>query len=106
MSWRSMRGSRPRVRNAASSRSANAMSLREYEIKTFGLDWFSGPCSAGSDAITTDPSIQGYLTASEDGSARIWSSQTFESIAVLKGHESEIVDAAFSRDGKRVLTAS
>ena len=45
------------------------------------------------------------LTASADGTARIWDADSGKEIAVLKGHAA-VSMAAFSVDGKRVVTAS
>jgi len=46
------------------------------------------------------------VTASSDGTARIWNATTGEEIAVLRGHERTVMHAAFSRDGSRVVTSS
>ena len=47
------------------------------------------------------------LTASEDGTARLWDAATGAETAVLRGHEERrCVSAVFSPDGARVLTAS
>jgi WD40 repeat protein len=44
------------------------------------------------------------LTASDDGTARLWDVRTGETVGVLPGHEGSIGEAAFSSDGSRVLT--
>jgi WD40 repeat protein len=46
------------------------------------------------------------VTASLDGTARIWDADTQAQIAVLKGHASYVRSAAFSPDGRRVVSAS
>lgn len=46
------------------------------------------------------------LTASDDGTARLWDAATGKEIAVLRGHESGVISAVFSPDGRRILTAS
>jgi hypothetical protein len=46
------------------------------------------------------------VTASSDGTARLWDAQTGEELRVLLGHSDLVVDAAFSSDGKRIVTAS
>jgi WD40 repeat protein len=38
--------------------------------------------------------------------ARLWSAETGDELAVLRGHESAVYHAAFSPDGKWVVTAS
>lgn len=56
----------------------------------------------------TNPSPNGeYLvTASADGTARIWSTRTAGTIAILRGHRGEVTHASFSPQGDSVLTAS
>lgn len=46
------------------------------------------------------------VTASADGTARIWDIATVREIAVLRGHETFVRSAAFSADGSRIVTAS
>ena len=46
------------------------------------------------------------LTVSADGTGRIWSTDTAESIAILRGHSSAIISGMFSPDGEWILTAS
>ena len=46
------------------------------------------------------------MTASDDNTARIWDAESGKEIAVLKGHDRLVRSAAFSGDGKRVVTAS
>jgi WD40 repeat protein len=47
------------------------------------------------------------VTASGDKTAQIWDAETGREIVSLKkGHESGVYHAAFSPDGKRVVTAS
>ena len=41
-----------------------------------------------------------------DNTARLWDAETGREIATLKGHEGSVLSAAFSPDGKRVVTAS
>ncbi len=76
-------------------------------------------------SITFSPDGQRVLTASDDGTARIWSSDTGELVAELgfrasadsakseslhfiasTGHQGPVWSAAFSPNGKRVVTAS
>ena len=45
------------------------------------------------------------LTASEDGTARVWDAATGTELLALR-HPSAVTDAAFSVDGSRILTAS
>ena len=46
------------------------------------------------------------VTASEDGSARLWDAASGQQLAVLQGHEAGVRSAAFSPDGSKVVTAS
>jgi WD40 repeat protein len=45
------------------------------------------------------------LTASADGSARIWDAQSGKELVTLKGHGARVWSAVFSADQSRVLTA-
>jgi WD40 repeat protein len=45
------------------------------------------------------------VTASFDGTARVWSSRNGSQTAILKGHEDAVERADFSPDGSRVITA-
>ena len=46
------------------------------------------------------------LTASDDGTARIWDASTGHEIARLAGHDGRVSSAVFNRDATRVVTAS
>jgi serine/threonine protein kinase/DNA-binding beta-propeller fold protein YncE len=46
------------------------------------------------------------VTASEDGTARVWDADTGASLAELKGHKYEVKAAVFSPDGTRIVTVS
>ena len=46
------------------------------------------------------------MTASRDGTARLWDVASGAALAVLKGHEGKVVQAAFSSDGTRIVTVS
>jgi dipeptidyl aminopeptidase/acylaminoacyl peptidase len=46
------------------------------------------------------------LTASYDGTARVWDAATGREIARLQGHGDWVLSAAFSPDGTRIVTAS
>ena len=46
------------------------------------------------------------LTASRDGTARLWETASLKELAVLRGHESWVWSAVLSPDGARILTAS
>jgi WD40 repeat protein len=44
------------------------------------------------------------VTASRDGVAQVWDAQTGRALAELRGHTDEISDAAFTADGRGVVT--
>lgn len=46
------------------------------------------------------------VTASQDGTARVWDSQTGAQIAELRGHDGPVARASFDPSGERVVTAS
>jgi WD40 repeat protein len=46
------------------------------------------------------------VTASEDGTARVWNGDGSGEPVILKGHQDGVVSASFSPDGKRIVTAS
>jgi WD40 repeat protein len=46
------------------------------------------------------------LTASDDGTAKIWDAATGSVLATLLGHEDRVRHATFSKDGTRILTSS
>jgi WD40 repeat protein len=52
------------------------------------------------------PDGRHVVSASRDGTARIWAVDSAGDPVVLKGHTSEVVSAAFSPDGRHVVTAS
>ena len=46
------------------------------------------------------------VTASADKTARVWDAESGQALATLTGHQRSVWTAAFSPDGKRVVTAS
>jgi WD40 repeat protein len=52
------------------------------------------------------PDGRTIVTASIDGTARLWDTATGKETAVLRGHEDIITSAAYSPDSKTVVTAS
>jgi WD40 repeat protein len=52
------------------------------------------------------PDASRVITASEDGTARLWDVESGKEIAVLNGHTKPVASAGFSPDGKRVVTVS
>ena len=70
-----------------------------------GLALLSGH-KKGLWQATFSPDGKKILTASEDNTARLWSTKTGEQLAVLAAHEDTISHVAFSPDGTKMLTAS
>lgn len=52
------------------------------------------------------PSGEFVITASQDGTARVWDVSTGQNLAELRGHTGVVTSAKFSPDGKWVVTAS
>jgi WD40 repeat protein len=57
-------------------------------------------------SVCFSPDGETVLTGSDDGTARLWNTQTGRTLAVFTGHTREITSACFSPDGKTILTGS
>ncbi len=57
-------------------------------------------------AASFDPDGRRVVTASGDGTARVWDAATGAEVAALKGHKFVVLSASFGPDGRRVVTAS
>lgn len=70
----------------------------------------AGPDLHGHEATITaasfSPDGTAIVTASKDGTARIWDARSGRMRHLLSGHDWHVVAAEFSRDGRRVLTAA
>ncbi|WP_228116604.1 WD40 repeat domain-containing protein [Limnospira indica] len=58
-----------------------------------------------NQSATFSPDGSQIVTASQDGTARLWDTQG-NLIAVFQGHQDWVYSASFSPDGKHILTAS
>lgn len=52
------------------------------------------------------PDGKRIITASQDGTARVWEAESGRELLELRGHTNEVTSATFSPDGQRVLTGS
>ena len=60
----------------------------------------------GIQDLDISPDGSAVVTASRDGTARVWAVGTGQSLTTLTGHDNRVRTAAFSPDGSRVVTAS
>lgn len=78
---------------------------------TARLDGHTGPIwraafSPDGALVVTASATRQAQGRRSDLTARVWDANTGESIAVLRGHAGDVLDAAFSPDGGCVVTAS
>ena len=62
--------------------------------------------AAAVNHATFSPDGKFIVTASDDGTARLWVAATGRTLATLFGHTRSLTTAGFSPDGKRIVTAS
>jgi len=58
------------------------------------------------NSIAFSPDGRFVVTASADGTARVWEAATGKSVGELRGHTNSVNSASFSPDGKFIVTAS
>jgi hypothetical protein len=56
-------------------------------------------------SATYSPDGERILTASNDGTARLWSASSGDQVGTLRGHRGEVTAALFGDAGRRVVTA-
>ena len=91
------------MRHADTAQAEDALKRSVAEFHSFTK--LAGHTAPLRNAVFS-PDEQLVLTASEDGTARIWRTATGAQVAVLRGHRAQVSDVVFSRDGRSVLTAS
>ena len=100
-----------RARFAPRADSANPLYTVSDKVVRFWIDQHADPSQARPhDDWVTDanasPDGELLVSASGDGTARLWSARSGAPMATLRGHSSSVTRASFSPDGRRVLTAS
>ena len=58
------------------------------------------------NSVAFSPDGKRIVTASEDGTAKIWDAETLLELGTLEGHMGSVKSAVYSPDGKRIVTAS
>ena len=82
--------------------SVRVIPREEAEFEAVVLHGHEGPVY--SAAFSRDGSL--VVTASDDGTVRVWPASWSQSRFVLRGHQGWVTRVAYSRDGTRVVTAS
>ncbi len=83
--------------------------LRGHELSpdTSAFLVFGDPIGAGVvESAAFSPDGTRVVTASWDGTARIWNALNGDEMVILRGHEHIVTFADFSDDGRRIVTAS
>jgi WD40 repeat protein len=62
--------------------------------------------SGDINSVAFSPDGRFVVTASADGTARVWDAATGKTIGELRGHSKSVNSASFSPDGKFIVTAS
>jgi WD40 repeat protein len=65
-----------------------------------------GPSGEAFNAASFSPDGQHIITASDDGTARVWQTDNNAKPQVLVGHTGPVTSAEFSQDGQFIVTAS
>ena len=93
------------IRFARTGHSEAVAQLRRANADALLARVFTGHDSAVRSAVFSSDNDR-ILTASYDGTARLWDGQTGTLIYPLEGHGGQVYTAVFSGDGDRILTAS
>ena len=80
--------------------------LRQIAAETVQVDLVLSGHSNGVMAAAPSPDGTRILTASADGTARLWDPENPDDVTILEGHTSPLFDAVFSHDGSTIATWS
>ena len=86
---------------ATATRSGAAVRIHEPDGRTVVLRGHTGPVTS----VRFSPDGSTVVTASRDGTARLWDAGSGALLRTLRGHFGAVADAAFSPDGRWVVTA-
>jgi len=64
------------------------------------------PAAEFGTRVVYAPNEQAILTNGGDGTATVWSAESGEALLTVHGHDLEVLNIAFSSDGKRLATGS
>jgi WD40 repeat protein len=79
-----------------------ALSMELVEQQKFSLIGHAGGVWSASYA----PDGSQIVTASEDGTAKVWEASSGKLLVTLAGHEDWVMSAKYAPDGKRIVTGS
>ena len=96
---------RPTPHDDAPARSGILEAVTLSVIETAGARVLTGHTGA-VNSVAFSPDGARLSTASEDKTARVWSSATGELLYTLTGHEDAVFAAPFSPDGGKIATVS
>jgi WD40 repeat protein len=57
-------------------------------------------------SLSFSPDGQRLVSASEDGTVKVWDAISGQEVLTLKGHPSAVTSLSFSPDGQRLVSAS
>ncbi len=97
---------RPFCLPVAPLRHGKALDSPTGELKAKFAKWFVFRYPGSMAGAMFSPDGRSVVTASEDGTARLWSSLTGEPVGEPMRHDAEVLWAEFSPDSQRVVTAS
>ncbi|MEV6235437.1 TIR domain-containing protein [Lentzea sp. NPDC051838] len=88
------------------ARTPEAIAALDAAVRTSRLRGHLRGHDAAVNSVVFSPDGTRVLTASDDGTARVWNVENQREILKLQGHSAPVRSAEYSSDGTRVLTAS